>query len=213
MRIQQYCGGGIFIGDSYSVETDNNITGNSVEYNSANYGGGFYINNSNPIITGKNLINYNTAINGGGLNIEVSSSPTITNNRITENIATGNGGGINIKDSNPEIGGVDENDTNNFNIICGNRFEQIKSNTGSSYPFNDFGHSVNLSINHVDHGTVTGEGDYCEGALVQIEATPAEGYNFTNWTDEEGNKISTKNPYSFAMPAEDIIITANFEKN
>ncbi len=126
-------GGGIFIGGSYSVETDNNITGNSVEYNSANYGGGFYINNSNPIITGENLINYNTAINGGGLNIEVSSSPTITNNRITENIATGNGGGINIKDSNPEIGGVDENDTNNFNTICGNNPDQIAPD---EYEFN-----------------------------------------------------------------------------
>ena len=207
------CGGGIFIGDSYSVETDNNITGNSVESNSAKHGGGFYINNSNPIITGENLINCNTAINGGGFNIEVSSSPTITNNRITKNIATGNGGGINIKDSNPEIGGVDENDTDNFNIICSNNPEQIKTNTGTSYPFNDFGYCVTLSVNHVDYGTVTGEGDYCEGNLVQIEAIPAEGYYFINWTDDKGNEISIENPYSFTMPAEDINLIANFEIN
>ena len=207
------CGGGIFIGDSYSVETDNNITGNSVESNSAKHGGGFYINNSNPLIIGENLINCNTAINGGGFNIEVSSSPTITNNRITKNIATGNGGGINIKDSNPEIGGVDENDTDNFNIICSNNPEQIKTNTGTSYPFNDFGYCVTLSVNHVDYGTVTGEGDYCEGNLVQIEAIPAEGYYFINWTDDKGNEISIENPYSFTMPAEDINLIANFEIN
>lgn len=134
------CGGGIFIGDSYSVDTDNNITGNSVEYNSANHGGGFYINNSNPIITGENLINCNTAINGGGFNIEVSSSPTITNNRITKNIATGNGGGINIKDSNPRIGGTDSQDIENFNIICGNKSDQIAPD---EYEFNYISNECN----------------------------------------------------------------------
>lgn len=204
------CGGGIYIEDSYSSETDNGITGNVVENNLANNGGGFYLNNSNPIIAGENLISGNIAIDGGGILIE-GGSPKISNNRITENMATGDGSGINIKNSNPEIGGVDETDHDNFNTICSNIPQQIKSDSGTSYTFNDFGYTVSLSVNHGDYGIVTGEGNYCEGASVQIEAVPGEDYHFVNWTDDEGNGISTDNPYNFTMPAEDISITANFE--
>lgn len=204
-------GGGLYIEDSYNSTTQNSISGNSITKNTASSsGGGIYLNNSTPIIAGNNNIYENEAQWGGGIYM-TSSSPKINSNRITENIATGFGGGINIKDSNPEIGGVDENDTDNFNIICSNSPDQIKS--GTSYPFNEFGYSVALSVNNVDYGTVTGEGDYCEGSQVQLEAISEEGYYFINWTADEGNEISTDNPYNFSMPAEDVVITANFEIN
>jgi hypothetical protein len=210
-KSENAAGGGIYI---YGGSPD--IIGNTITLNSAHTnGGGIHIYDSAPHISG-NTINNNSADNGGGIYIEESYSVE-TDNKITGNSIKSNsanhGGGFYIINSNPEVGGVDGTDTDNFNNICGNSPDQIKSDTGLSYPNNNYGYTVTLSVNHGEYGTVTGEGNYCDGNLVQIEATPGDGYYFVNWTDDEGNEISIDNPYSFAMPAEDIIITANFEKN
>jgi len=61
-----------------------------------------------------------------------------------------------------------------------------------------------------ENGTVTGEGSYEKGAEVTLEATPAEGYVFVNWTDADG-EVSTDNPYTFTMGTEAVELTANFE--
>ena len=60
-----------------------------------------------------------------------------------------------------------------------------------------------------DHGTVTGAGTYEEGKTATLTATPAEGYQFVNWTKGE-EVVSTENPYSFVVTA-DVALVANFE--
>ena len=60
-----------------------------------------------------------------------------------------------------------------------------------------------------ENGTVTGAGEYEEGTTATITATPAEGYQFVNWTKGE-EVVSTENPYSFVVTV-DIALVANFE--
>ncbi len=71
-------------------------------------------------------------------------------------------------------------------------------------------YSVAVAINPLTSGTVTGEGTtYHVGDLVTLTATPAEGYEFVNWTDVNG-EVSTMNPHIFSMPAANVNLTANF---
>ena len=60
-----------------------------------------------------------------------------------------------------------------------------------------------------ENGTVTGDGEYEEGKTATLTATPAEGYQFVNWTVGE-EVVSTENPYSFVVTA-NIALVANFE--
>ena len=66
-----------------------------------------------------------------------------------------------------------------------------------------------ISIEAVN-GTVTGAGVYEEGATVTLTATPADGYNFKNWTVSSA-EVSAENPYIFTATA-DVTVTANFEE-
>ena len=60
-------------------------------------------------------------------------------------------------------------------------------------------------------GTTTGADLYDTNALVTIEAIPniESGYRFVNWRTDEGEVISSDNPYSFIL-SQDTIIIANF---
>ena len=60
-----------------------------------------------------------------------------------------------------------------------------------------------------ENGTVEGAGEYEEGKTATLTATPAEGYQFVNWTVGE-EVVSTENPYSFVVTA-NIALVANFE--
>ena len=51
---------------------------------------------------------------------------------------------------------------------------------------------------------------YFEGTDVTLTATPNTGYQFLNWTDENGTVVSSINPYTFAINS-DVTIQANFE--
>lgn len=59
-----------------------------------------------------------------------------------------------------------------------------------------------------ENGTVEGFGEYEEGAEATLTATPAEGYEFVNWTKGE-EVVSTENPYTFVVTA-DVALVANF---
>lgn len=61
-----------------------------------------------------------------------------------------------------------------------------------------------------ENGTVEGAGIYEQGAEATLTATPAEGYEFVNWT-VEGTEVSTENPYKFTVTA-DVALVANFKK-
>ena len=55
------------------------------------------------------------------------------------------------------------------------------------------------------------DGIYKEGDEASVTASAADGYEFANWTDAEGNIVSETNPYEFEVGS-DISLTANFEK-
>jgi uncharacterized repeat protein (TIGR02543 family) len=64
-------------------------------------------------------------------------------------------------------------------------------------------------------GTVSGGGAFDAGATVSgITAKPNAGYHFTGWT-AQGVTLSdpTANPLSFAMPQNDVTLTATFAKD
>ena len=67
---------------------------------------------------------------------------------------------------------------------------------------------VTVSANPAEAGTVTGAGEYEEGATATLTATAAEGYEFTCWTSGK-DTVSTANPYKFTVTA-DVALVANF---
>ena len=65
-----------------------------------------------------------------------------------------------------------------------------------------------------ENGTVDGLADggkYVRGAEATLTATPAESYQFVNWTKGE-EVVSTENPYKFTVTA-DVDLVANFVKD
>jgi hypothetical protein len=67
---------------------------------------------------------------------------------------------------------------------------------------------VALSFSPILSGTVTGAGEFAQGALVTVSATPTTGYTFTNWT-ENGEAVSTSASYQFSMAGNKALV-ANF---
>lgn len=63
----------------------------------------------------------------------------------------------------------------------------------------------NVEIESAEH-ILTGDGTYLYGEVATLNATPAIGYNFVNWSNGK-----TANPYSFIV-TEDVEIAANFQK-
>ncbi len=59
-------------------------------------------------------------------------------------------------------------------------------------------------------GTTSGDGTFYNGQSCTVTATPATGYQFVNWTDEDGNQVSTSASYTFTVNG-NISLTANFE--
>jgi hypothetical protein len=80
----------------------------------------------------------------------------------------------------------------------------------------DFGgatvtYALDLEANPTNGGTVLGSGNYETGTMVTISASPANGFNFINWTDESQSVISEAAEFDFEMPENDVLLTANFE--
>ena len=59
-------------------------------------------------------------------------------------------------------------------------------------------------------GTVSGSGEYSEGPEVTVTATPATGYHFTGWMEND-RQVSTDATYTFKATG-DRTLTAKFEK-
>lgn len=70
-------------------------------------------------------------------------------------------------------------------------------------------HTIAVSANPAEAGTVTGAGEYEEGTEATLTATANEGYEFTCWTSGE-DTVSTANPYTFAVTA-NVALVANFK--
>ncbi len=67
-----------------------------------------------------------------------------------------------------------------------------------------------LTTNVVGEGTIEGnEGSYIEGTTATLTASPADHYDFVNWT---GDVTSTDNPLTITVNS-DMTITANFQEH
>jgi uncharacterized repeat protein (TIGR02543 family) len=71
-------------------------------------------------------------------------------------------------------------------------------------------YTVSLSANPSDGGTVSGNGDYGHGSSPTVTATPATGYSFVNWT-ENNVQVSTSANYTINNITADHNLVANFE--
>ena len=67
---------------------------------------------------------------------------------------------------------------------------------------------IATNSNPSNGGTTTGNGTYSYGSSCTVTATPATGYDFTNWT-ENGSQVSTNASYTFTVTS-GRNLTANF---
>ena len=70
-------------------------------------------------------------------------------------------------------------------------------------------YTIAVSSEPIDGGTTSGGGIYLEDAEVKVIATPASGYKFVNWT-ENNAEVSTDATYIFTA-SKDRTLVANFE--
>ena len=69
-------------------------------------------------------------------------------------------------------------------------------------------HTVSVSANPSNGGTVSGGGTYNHGQSCTVSAITANGYSFSNWT-ENGNIVSTNATYTFTVNS-NCTLVANF---
>ncbi len=70
---------------------------------------------------------------------------------------------------------------------------------------------LKVSADPVAGGTVTGAGAFAQGSVVTVNAIPASGYVFLNWTESDnGPAVSSSASYQFPMAGNRTLI-ANFE--
>ena len=69
-------------------------------------------------------------------------------------------------------------------------------------------HTIIVSADSAERGTVSGEGIYADGTSVTVTATPNEGYKFSRWM-ENGINVSRDASYTFTADA-DRTLTAVF---
>ena len=86
--------------------------------------------------------------------------------------------------------------------VTGNR------NLVANFTANPQDHTITVSANPTNGGTVEGGGTYQEGQSCTVVATPAANYTFTNWT-ENGTVVSTNASYTFTVNANRTLV-ANF---
>lgn len=82
---------------------------------------------------------------------------------------------------------------------CDNLAEAIRSiESGGGLPDNI--HTISITVNDEDAGTVTGDGAASDGMYVKIEAHPifANNFCFSHWS-ENGVEVSRANPYYFTV--------------
>lgn len=75
-------------------------------------------------------------------------------------------------------------------------------------------YDVTLVSNPTGAGTLSSaHTKYAPGASVTVTQKPNTGYEFKNWTNENGDVLSTSSSYTFTMPDKAITLTANYALN
>ena len=75
--------------------------------------------------------------------------------------------------------------------------------------FTQLQHTITVSANPNNGGTVTGDGTYNYGQSCTLTATPSTGYSFVRWT-KNGNEVSTNTSYTFTV-TESATYVAHFQ--
>jgi len=70
-------------------------------------------------------------------------------------------------------------------------------------------YNLNLEVSPAGAGTVTGAGQYEAGEQVNITAEANTGWEFVNWTDDDGIVSEAAN-FTYPMAAADVTLMANF---
>lgn len=75
---------------------------------------------------------------------------------------------------------------------------------------------LKLAVNPQDAGSAYvngGNNNVLPGTLVTVSASPSSGWEFVNWTDEEGNVVASTSQYTFTKGNKTETLTANFAFN
>ena len=91
-------------------------------------------------------------------------------------------------------------------------FSMPHENTALTARFSWVPHSVVLSVNDGEMGSVSGDGSYHYRESVTLTATPNEHRSFFGWYDG-GKLLSQQASYTFDMPNESLNLTARFVPN
>ena len=106
---------------------------------------------------------------------------------------------------------VDNPDNMGKKVAVYGTLENYFSTTGvknvSAYEF--VNHTITVSANPAEAGTVTGGGEFEETDEITVKAVANDGYKFVNWTENEV-EVSTDAEYTFAVLA-DRNLVANFK--
>ena len=72
--------------------------------------------------------------------------------------------------------------------------------------------SVKLGMDNAGKVSLSPAGsEFDEGTTITVSATENFGYHFKAWTDEQGNEVSTQNPYTFDISANTTLV-ASYDK-
>jgi uncharacterized repeat protein (TIGR02543 family) len=185
------------------------------------------------------MISGNSATSGGGVYVGNdfirSSVCKLSGGVISNNRASGNGGGVWVTDDCSYLERLFVSDgvvfSNNFASAAYSRASvfdntynsQIGSKVTWTSPFTqgynnyDISYVYGTSLTqytvtvHNSYASFTGAGSYSVGTTVTINAGIHNGYTFSSWTINEGTITLTNNTTTtFTMPANNVIITANW---
>ncbi len=96
---------------------------------------------------------------------------------------------------------VSENSTYSF-FATGNR--TLLAN------FSQIAYTISISSNPTAGGSASGSGVYNSGSSATVSATPADGYQFVNWT-QGGTSVSSNSSYTFIVTS-NVSLVANFTR-
>ncbi len=86
----------------------------------------------------------------------------------------------------------------------------VEANRNLVANFTNITYTITVSANPSNSGSVSGGGTYNHGQSCTVIATSAEGFTFTNWT-ENGSVVSTNANYTFTVTGNRALV-ANFEE-
>lgn len=141
-------------------------------------------------------------INPAGLTLNgVVAGQTVTLTNVVAEFASPNvGTGITVSIVSAQLAGAT---ASNYTLSL------VGAPTATANIYNEF--ALTLVANPVAGGTITGTaGNYQPDTQINLNATPAAGYSFVNWTNG-ATVVSTVAQFVFTMPAEAVTLTANFE--